>query len=147
MTFDPLSLLILKFRGQSIAILRDQCSDYEVSRHSCHRSSQSRSLFSKVISDHRCQQCHCGRWSPDVTSHSYNCNPFHPMIPSSFYQPRLSRHNRTPQGRLAVRQRRRTRYTPWPSLFDLVRPHWPGPNSLFSPKDPIALFIDQPVFF
>jgi hypothetical protein len=30
--FDPLSLLILRFRGRSVAVLRDHCPDYEVSR-------------------------------------------------------------------------------------------------------------------
>ena len=32
MAFDPLSLLILKFRGRSVAVFRDRCADYDVSR-------------------------------------------------------------------------------------------------------------------
>jgi hypothetical protein len=32
MVYDPFSLLILKFRGRGVAVLRDSCSDYDVSR-------------------------------------------------------------------------------------------------------------------
>jgi hypothetical protein len=32
MAFDPLSLLILKFRGRGVAVFRDRCTDYDVSR-------------------------------------------------------------------------------------------------------------------
>jgi hypothetical protein len=32
MSFNPLSLLVLKFRGRSVAVLRDQCARYEVGR-------------------------------------------------------------------------------------------------------------------
>lgn len=32
MAFDPLSLLILKFRGRGVAVLRDRCADYDVGR-------------------------------------------------------------------------------------------------------------------
>ena len=31
MPFDPLSLLILKFRGRGVVVLRDRCTDYDVS--------------------------------------------------------------------------------------------------------------------
>ena len=31
MAFDPLSLLFLKFRGRTVAVLRDRCVQYEVS--------------------------------------------------------------------------------------------------------------------
>ena len=30
MAFDPLSLLILKFRGRSVAVFRNHCPDYNV---------------------------------------------------------------------------------------------------------------------
>ena len=32
MAFNPLSLLILKFRGRGVAVFRDHCADYDVSR-------------------------------------------------------------------------------------------------------------------
>lgn len=32
MAFDPLSLLVLKFRGRNVAVFRDHCAHYEVSR-------------------------------------------------------------------------------------------------------------------
>jgi hypothetical protein len=32
MAFEPLSLLILKFRGRSVAVFRALCADYDVSR-------------------------------------------------------------------------------------------------------------------
>jgi len=32
MAFNPLSILVLKFRGRSVAVLRDHCSFYGVSR-------------------------------------------------------------------------------------------------------------------
>ena len=32
MEFNPLSLLILKFRGRSVAVFRDHCIRHEVSR-------------------------------------------------------------------------------------------------------------------
>ena len=32
MASDPLSILILKFRGRGVAVLRDRCADYDVSR-------------------------------------------------------------------------------------------------------------------
>jgi hypothetical protein len=32
MSYDPLTLLILKYRGQSIAVIRENCLRHEVSR-------------------------------------------------------------------------------------------------------------------
>ena len=32
MAFDPFSLLILKFRGRGVAVFRNLCVDYDVSR-------------------------------------------------------------------------------------------------------------------
>jgi hypothetical protein len=43
MAFDPYSLLILKFRGRGVAVFRDRCADYDVSR------PQSLSLFLMTV--------------------------------------------------------------------------------------------------
>ena len=32
MSYDPLTLLILKYRGQSVAVFRENCLQHEVSR-------------------------------------------------------------------------------------------------------------------
>jgi hypothetical protein len=47
MKYDPMSLLILRFHGRSVAVVRAFCSDYEVSRR-LHRQSP-KSFFQKII--------------------------------------------------------------------------------------------------
>ena len=101
MAFDPLSLLILKFRGRSVAVFRSLCIDYDVSR----------SVFLHwdiCTADHRKQEYHYRRTTQLATlavpcSKHQRCHP--PRI-----NPRLSRHERgrTDQRGLADRKLRRS---------------------------------------
>jgi hypothetical protein len=77
MVFEPLSLLILKFRGRGVAVFRDRCPDYDVSR--------PHSLFLTV--------CHLTGQQSVIAVARRNFPPLQlqsllqmPMIPSSWHQ-------------------------------------------------------------
>jgi hypothetical protein len=44
--FNPLSLLVLKFRDRSVAVFRDHCLGHDVSSHPRHTSTPALALFS-----------------------------------------------------------------------------------------------------